>query len=127
MGYCLKCGTQLESTAEYCSRCGWKVNNAKETSKGNKGVSIYSLVAGIVSIVLSGICFIPSIGFLSLIGLGLGISSIPTGKKGKNGFGTAGFICGIVGTIANAIALLFYFMVIIAAILVILSNPEAAL
>ena len=125
MAYCLKCGTQLESTAEYCSRCGWKVNKTNETSKGHKGASIYSLVAGIVSIVLSGICFIPSIGFLSLIGLGLGISAIPTGRKGKDGFGTAGFICGVVGTIANAIALLFYFLVIIAAILLILSNPSA--
>ena len=120
MKYCSKCGKELKEGADICLNCGKLVNNQQKKNKNiEKGLSIASLVLGIISILWTFIMILGYeqaietikveyyynetiiyvmfyyIGYTlfsltpSIISLVLGLMSI---KKEKNAMSTAGII-----------------------------------
>ena len=80
------------------------------------GLQIASLVLGIISILLCCCYGAPSV-IMGIIGLVCGIKG---NKENKNGVGTAGIVCSIIGLIFGVISLIYYFIVGAA----ILSDPN---
>ena len=120
MKYCSNCGKELKEGADICLNCGKLVNNQQKKNKNiEKGLSIASLVLGIISILWTFIMILGYeqaiktikveyyynetiiyvmfyyIGYTlfsltpSIISLVLGLMSI---KKEKNAMSTAGII-----------------------------------
>lgn len=120
MKYCSNCGKELKEGADICLNCGKLVNNQQKKNKNiEKGLSIASLVLGIISILWTFIMMLGYeqaietikveyyynetiiyvmfyyIGYTlfsltpSIISLVLGLMSI---KKEKNAMSTAGII-----------------------------------
>lgn len=88
--------TGLYSTSSY-------VDNNYSQGEGTPGLAIGSLVLGIISILF---CCCWGCGILFAIpGIIMGVSA---NKKIKTGVGTAGIICSVVGTVLNAIMLLYF-------------------
>ena len=81
-----------------------------ENVSGGKanGLQIGALICGIAAIVLSCCCY----GILSIIlGIVGAILAVNGNKQGKNGVGTAGLVCSIIGIvlgIIGGIVMLFY-------------------
>jgi len=131
--FCSNCGKELDENAVVCVKCGVAVNNFKvKTKQPGKGMSIASMVLGIVSI-FYGICLgMGSIGLslvdefvtefnkiefefgfaigynflplaLAVTGLSLGIAST---KKIKNGFNTTGIILSSITLVICIISIL---------------------
>lgn len=116
--FCTNCGKELDENAVVCVKCGVAVNNLKtKTKQPGKGMSIASMVLGIVSI-FYGICAISMTTLFSITytfheatfsygnlpmailvnlwpfasaitGLSLGVAST---KKINNGFNLSGII-----------------------------------
>ena len=99
-----------DNTAQYSASV--YVENSNQTNGSTPGFAIASLVLGIISILIC--CCWGSGIVLAIPGLILGISA---NKKQKTGIGTAGIICSIIGTVLNVIALLYYVVVLIAAMI----------
>ena len=78
-----------------------------EPHKAN-GLQIAGLVCGILAICFSCCYGIPGI-LLGVAGL---ICGIKGNKKGKNGVGTAGVVCSIIGLILGVIMLVYYIVVL---------------
>lgn len=91
---------------------------ASTPDSGNKasGMQIASLVLGILSI-----CFCCCYGFPGLI---MGIIGLVCGIKGnkerKNGVGTAGVICSVIGLIFSFFMLIYFVLIFVG----LFSNPE---
>lgn len=119
---CKKCGKEVKKTDAFCQYCGTKVETeVKEVKKvekkeevkqevvkkapvenqGGKGLSIASMVLGIVGIVFSFIIG-PFAFILSLLGFIFALCS-----KRKNGFRLAGLITSIVGIVFQIIETIF--------------------
>ena len=71
------------------------------------GTQIASLVMGIISIVLCCCYGAPSV-IMGIIGLVCGIKG---NKENKNGIGTAGIVCSIIGLLLGLISLIYYIIV----------------
>lgn len=71
------------------------------------GLQIASLVLGIISILLCCCYGAPSV-IMGIIGLVCGIKG---NKENKNGIGTAGIVCSIIGLILGLISLIYYIIV----------------
>lgn len=71
------------------------------------GLQIASLVLGIISILLCCCYGAPSV-IMGIIGLVCGIKG---NKENKNGVGTAGIVCSIIGLIFGVISLIYYIIV----------------
>jgi len=77
-------------------------------ASGTNGLQIAGLVCGILAI-CSCCCYgVPALIF-GIAGL---ICAVMGNKRSKNGVGTAGMVCSIIGLILGAIAIVYYAMVI---------------
>lgn len=78
-------------------------NNVQNTANKN-GLSVTSLVFGIVSIVLSWVSILNIVTLvLGIVGIVLGVKGRKKAPVGKTGLATAGLICSIIGTVFSAI------------------------
>jgi hypothetical protein len=93
--YCKYCGTKLEKTSKFCSKCGKSVNVEAPVEVG-KDRALASMIIGIISLFVGGL-FLP----LPIIGLVLASS-----YKGKCTEKTAGIILNIIGLILSLITLI---------------------
>lgn len=79
-------------------------NTPKDNSKG---ISVAALVCGILSIIGG---FIPVVSYFTLIlgilGIVFGVKGRKTSPAGQTGMATAGFVCGIIGTVLNVAGVL---------------------
>lgn len=97
--FCKYCGTQLNG-GMFCPKCGRPIDATAKPVADNKGMSIASLVLGIVGLIA---WIIPIIGFPVIIaGLILGIIGIQKGGKGMAVAGITLCIITFVLTIANS-------------------------
>lgn len=119
---CPYCGTEIDDNAEFCSVCGAEqksfINNIPHNDQSYEeqfksqvnvkklpvasktdGLSIVSLIFGIISILTFGIAIVPECIAI--------ICTIVSRKKGnRSKVGTAGLICGIIGIILLILTLL---------------------
>lgn len=99
--YCKNCGNKLNNKSNYCPSCG-KSSSESETITPNtnnegKGRAIASMIIGIISLVFSGLLFIP----LPIVGLIMGLS-----YKGKCAEKTAGIILNIISLLWALVAII---------------------
>lgn len=73
-------------------------------SSGTNGLQIAGLVCGILAI-CSCCCYGAPAIILGIAGL---ICSVMGNKKNRNGVGTAGFVCSIIGLILGVLAVIYY-------------------
>lgn len=90
--------------------------SAPETSNKASGIQVASLVLGILSICLCCCYGLPSL-IMGIIGLVCGIKG---NKESKNGVGTAGIICSVIGIIFGFFSLIYYIFIFVG----LFSNPE---
>src|SRR5262249_30853782 len=114
---CPACGERASNRARHCVRCGQALHDLDDAPwpyldcEPHRAGLVLGL--GIASVVLAATCF------LSFIGLPLGIAAIVmargdmkkmrTGTMDPDGRGSvqAGSICGIIGTVLNALLVLY--------------------
>lgn len=97
---CRNCNTENMDNAPFCQKCGmpFQPNNGAMQQPEQKGLSIASMVLGIVG--LLAWC-IPILGYpVTIIGLVLGIIGI---KKGGKGMAIAGMVLSGISLIATVI------------------------
>lgn len=83
------------------------VNPSNNNGQKASGIQIASLVLGIISILLCCCYGAPSV-IMGIIGLVCGIKG---NKESKNGVGTAGIVCSIIGLILGLISLIYFLIV----------------
>ena len=145
---CPYCGENVVADAERCQHCGellegedrpWERHGGavRRDSEPHRGGMI--LTFGIVSVCLGPIGMVPPCCYINIlfsgIGLGLGIAAIIMGKNDlakmrqgvmdPQGQGTtqAGWICGIVGTVLNALAMVAWIGLVIFFVIVAANGP----
>lgn len=106
--YCPNCAIQVAPGTAFCLNCGASTSVAAAKPK-TPGTSIASLILGILSLLCC------SYGLGVIMGP---IALICAGKTKKvlgnrDGLATAGFICGLIGTILSAIAAVFWILYIL--------------
>lgn len=102
---------QNTGTPQYSNYQNNTVYQQPPVTPGNSGkasgTQIASLVLGIISILLCCCYGAPSL-ILGIIGLVCGIKG---NKENKNGVGTAGIVCSIIGLIMGVASLIYYIIV----------------
>ena len=114
MPYCPHCGSQVDSSATFCSSCGGKLPETPSTSATERELNISSLIWAIVTTIFF---FLP-LGVLAIVFTVLAKDSPTDEEEAKNlryakNCNLAGtlifavlFVIGIVGTILSAISAL---------------------
>ena len=111
MPYCRNCGAELEETAQYCSRCGTKVNDGAKDSSAEQeekaGLNVGLLVWSIINVFLLTVLGVIALVFTV-------IASDKSGEEAKNNIKIAR-ILNILATVMFfvGIALFVFFMVVI--------------
>ncbi|MBL8792266.1 MAG: hypothetical protein JNM56_00020 [Planctomycetia bacterium] len=145
---CAYCGEDMPGDAERCPHCGemqgedrpWEqqqYRGVRRDCEPHRGGLV--LTFGIISVCLGPLGMVPPCCYINIlfsgIGLGLGIAAIIMGKNDlakmrqgvmdPQGQGTtqAGWICGIVGTVLNALAMIAWIAGVIFFAIVVANGP----
>lgn len=106
--FCNKCGTENNDYVSFCKNCGNAINPNTVVSnvpeKKSVGLSVASMVLGIVSLLLSCCVYYLSIP-CALLAIILGGASI-SGKKGGKGMAIAGIVTGIISLVPAIIVII---------------------
>ena len=116
--YCKVCGEKCPEGAEFCTKCGQKLNETVyqtpvveevEEKKGGKGLGIASMILGICSVVC---CWSGLSTPAAIAGLIMGIISNKQSKKGTATIGTILSIVGLIISLLIVLAAIIYVVVI---------------
>lgn len=95
MAFCKNCGSNIDDNAVVCPKCGVATDKMTEKKRGAGGLSIASLVLGIVAVAFNCCFYYISIP-CSIVGLCLGIAGV---KKDHSGVGKAGIVLSIISIV----------------------------
>lgn len=144
---CAYCGEDMPGDAERCPHCGESPGDERPWEQPHRAIRRdcephrggLVLTFGIISVCLGPIGMVPPCCYINIlfsgIGLGLGIAAIVMGKNDlakmrqgvmdPQGQGTtqAGWICGIVGTVLNALAMIAWIAAVVFFVIVVANGP----
>ncbi len=109
MKHCISCGAEIADDAKTCPRCGHVIEAVKQGKTWANIVCIFTLIFGILSTCMGGLCWIPLLGLVVAVPavilafVGLAGSIVCCVFSSKRGVCVTGIVFSAIGLIPSLI------------------------
>ena len=109
MKHCISCGAEIADNATTCPKCGHVIETVKKGKTWANIVCVFTLIFGILSAAMGGLCWIPLLGLviaafaLILAIIGLAGSIVCCVFSSKRGVCITGIVFSAIGFIPSLI------------------------
>ncbi len=109
MKHCISCGVEIADNANVCPKCGHVISAAKKGKTWANILCVFTLIFGIISTLMGGLCWIPLLGLaiavpaLVVAVLGLAGSIVCCVFSSKRGVCITGIVFSALGLIPSLI------------------------